>query len=73
MIFDQFRNIIPLPTRFGGLGIHDPSKEADFDYEDSKSATANLTQAIFNQLPSYEEDKEAQALIMKETRRKKDQ
>ena len=26
---DQFRNIIALPTRYGGLGIYDPSQEAD--------------------------------------------
>ena len=55
------------------MGIHDPSKEADFDIEDSKSVTADLTQVIFNQLPSYEEDKDAQASIMKEIRRRKDQ
>ena len=71
-ISDQFSNIIAPPTGFGELGIHDPSKEADFDYEDSKSLTANLTQAIFNQLQSYEKDKDAQTSVMKKIRRGKD-
>ena len=63
---------VSLPTRLGRLGIHDPSKETDFDYKDSKLVTANLTQAIFNQLLCYEEDKDAQATVMKEHRRRKD-
>ena len=73
VISDQIRDIITLPTRLGGLGIHDPSKEANFDYEDSKLATANLKQVIINQLPTYVEDKETQATIMKDIRKRKDQ
>ena len=73
VISAQFRNIIALPTKFEQLAIHDSSKEADFNYEDSKSATANLTKVIFNKLPCYEEDKHVQASIMKEIRRRKDQ
>ena len=30
-ISDQLRNIITLPTWYGGLGKQDPSQEADFD------------------------------------------
>ena len=55
------------------MGIQDPSLEADFDYKDSKLATANLTQAIIDQLPAYVEDKETQATIMKDIRKRKDQ
>ena len=72
-INQQLRDIIALPLRNGGIGIQDPSLESDYDYEDSLLVTANLTQAIIDQLPTYVEDKVTQATIMKDIKRRKDQ
>ena len=55
------------------MGIQDPSLESKYDCKDSLLATANLTQAIIDQLPQYVEDKATQATVMKDIKRRKDQ
>ena len=47
---DSFeRDMLALPLRYGGLGIQNPAKTADREYEASKRITRQLTDLIFNQ------------------------
>ena len=41
--------MLALPLRFGGLGIQNPTKTADSEYQASKRITSQLTELIFNQ------------------------
>ena len=43
------REMLALPLRHGGLGIQDPTKTADREYEASRRITEQLTNLIFNQ------------------------
>ena len=43
------RDMLALPLRFGGLGIQNPTKTADREYQASKRITSQLTELIFNQ------------------------
>ena len=52
---DIERDIIALPTRLGGLGIHDPTKTADREYKCSREITKQLVNLILNQQPSLDE------------------
>ena len=42
----------PVPLRHGGLGIQNPTKTAESEYQSSRSITAQLTQLIISQNPS---------------------
>ena len=55
-ISDEMRYIFRLPVRMGGMGFLDPSAEAEFEYENSKIATEQLTKAIFEQNSCLEVD-----------------
>ena len=46
---DEMRKLYALPARLGGLGIDNPVENADFEYENSKLITEQLTEAIFHQ------------------------
>ena len=48
-VSDLERRMIALPYRYGGLGIKDPSKTADREYQTSKKVTSCLTKLIRNQ------------------------
>ena len=41
--------MLALPLRYGGLGIQNPTKTADREYQASKRITSQLTELIFNQ------------------------
>ena len=43
------RDMLALPLRYGGLGIQNPTKTADREYQASKRITSQLTELIFNQ------------------------
>jgi hypothetical protein len=43
------RDIIALPVRFGGLGIENPAKTSNREFEASIAITRNLTEIIYNQ------------------------
>ena len=45
----QDRAIIALPVRFGGLGIQDPTKTADIEFDASVRVTKPLTNIIYEQ------------------------
>ena len=47
---DQLRDVFKLPTKYGGLGIFDPSQISDSEYEYSRNITAPLINAIRNQI-----------------------
>ena len=51
-----YRKIFALPIKEGGLGIVNLSLISDLEYEYSREATMELTEAIFQQAPSYIED-----------------
>ena len=51
-----YRKIFALPIKEGGLGIVNLSLISDLEYEYSCKATMELTEAIFQQAPSYIED-----------------
>ena len=53
---DLVRKIFTLPCREGGLSIHDLSQTTDMEYEYSRSATKELTDAIYHQVPEFTED-----------------
>ena len=43
------RDMLALPLRYGGLGIQNPTKTADREYEASRKITKQLTELIFIQ------------------------
>ena len=55
----------------GGLGILNPSVEADFDYANSRLATKQLGDAIFNQHHRLNIDREEHDETMKEIKSRK--
>ena len=48
-ISDVERRLLALPVRFGGIGVLNPVKTSDIEYETSVKVTANLKTLIFNQ------------------------
>ncbi len=48
------RRILALPVRLGGLGIHDPTKTAAFEYSASRKITEGLKELIVRQNTSIE-------------------
>ena len=50
------RDILALPVRLGGLGIADPSIDANFDYTSSVKVTASLVEQIVPQVHQLPED-----------------
>ena len=50
------RDILALPVRLGGLGIANPSSDANFDYTSSVKVTAPLVEQIVSQVHQLPED-----------------
>ena len=50
------RDILALPVHLGGLGITDPSSDANFDYTSSVKVTAPLVEKIVSQVHQLHED-----------------
>ena len=48
-VSDVERRILALPVRFGGIGVLNPVKTADVEYDISVRITSNLKTIIFNQ------------------------
>ena len=68
------RDMLALPVRYGGLGLANPVKTADREYETSRLVTANLTELIKHQdisLDNYNR-KEVKACITKLKEQKED-
>ena len=63
---EEMRTTFRLPARLGGLGIQNPVQEADHEYECSKTATAELAKAIFEQQQRLAIDSDAEKAAMKE-------
>ena len=58
-ISDFEREIMALPVRFGGIGILNPTKTADVEFQTSLKITTNLRQLIYHQernLDNYDEE-----------------
>ena len=73
-ISEDFRKVLSLPARLGGLGILNPVEEADFEHQNSLIMTAELADAVFLQKTMYSVDKAAEARAKKEvTARKAEQ
>ena len=53
---DDDRILLSLPVRLGGLGIIDPSKIADEEFQNSRKMTENLTAAIKSQQRDIPDD-----------------
>ena len=49
------RDILALPVRLGGLGIANPSSDANFDYTSSVKVTAPLVEQIVSQVHQLHE------------------
>ena len=58
-ISEDFRKVLSLPARLGGLGILNPVEEADFEYQNSLIITAELADAVFLQKNMYSVEKAA--------------
>ena len=50
------RDILALPVRLGGLGVANPSSDANFDYTSSVKVTAPLVEQIVSQVHQLPED-----------------
>ena len=72
-ISDELRMILNLPARMGGMGFLNPSDEADWEYENSKHVTSQLTEAIYHQKSRLLIDEEAQGKVMKDLRKRKEE
>lgn len=70
---DVERSIFELPPRKGGLGIPNPCKLADIEYENSIKLTAGLTQQIINQNKHGEINLAEQQKIRTEITRNREQ
>ncbi len=67
------RRICALPVRYGGLGIQDPTRTADFEYAASVEITKSLTDLILRQVNSLEEyDEQAVAEVKKKVKSEKE-
>ena len=53
---DDDRILLSLPVRLGGLGIIDPSKIADEEFQNSRKMTENLTAAVKSQQRDIPDD-----------------
>ena len=53
----EMRKILQLPARMGGMGFLDPTKEAEWEYENSKMISAPVSEAICNHLPHLDIDR----------------
>ena len=74
---DRLRELLALPARLGGMGIMNPAKMANEEYNNSLRLTASLKKLIINQDDtseiSYEEIKEIKKLISRERNNKQRQ
>ena len=66
-VSDRERKMLSLPYRYGGLGIQNPVKTADREYETSTKITLGLKQLIIDQNMDVSQYNEAET---KETKRK---
>jgi len=65
---EQERSLIALPVRLGGLGIPNPCKEAQHEFENSVKLTKNLADAIINQSSAAADNTENRSLVSKANR-----
>ncbi len=54
-VSDLERQLLALPVRHGGLGVQDPSKTSQYEYESSVKITEQLTSLIYNQNSSIKD------------------
>ena len=52
------------------MGFLDPSEESEWEYENSKVVTAQISEAIYEQMPHLDIDVAAQEAVMKDLRRR---
>ena len=52
-ISEQFRKLLALPCKLGGMGIIDPTKIANDEYNNSRELTSQLTNSIKQQEHRY--------------------
>jgi len=50
---DELRNLLALPTRTGGLGLNNPVREADIQFQTSVKVTAPLVRLVLQQSRVY--------------------
>ena len=63
---DEMRLILRLPARAGSMSFQNPAEESDTEYAHSKLATAQLTQAIFEQHERLSIDQQEEEAARKE-------
>ena len=64
-IGDVERDIIALPVRLGGLGIPNPCKDAEHEFNNSSLLTRKLTEAIIHQESTAPDNTEDRAMVSK--------
>ena len=52
-ISEEFRKLLALPCKLGGMGIIDPTKNANDKYNNSRELTSQLTNSVKHQEHSY--------------------
>ena len=65
---EEMRKVLRLPPRLGGMGFQNPSEESDCEYENSRLATNELSNAIFEQQTSLHIDSCTQEAALKEVK-----
>ena len=65
-VTENMRAVFTLPARLGGLGLLNPVEEAPHEYRNSKTITAQLAEAIFQQRGEWHIDEQAQDAAIKE-------
>ena len=70
-VTDHMRIIYSLPARSGGLGIQNPEKDANFEYNNSLMMTKQLTDAIYRQDNCLLIDEEEQSRLRSEVTKRK--
>ena len=72
-VSDVERRILALPVRFGGIGVLNPVKTADVEYDISVRITSNLKTIIFNQerdLENLNEERIQETISQTKTRKR---
>ena len=65
------RELLALPTKMGGLGLSNPTINADLEFEASKKVTAPLVQLITKQSMAFESDPTQNNPLVREVKKKK--
>ena len=65
------RELLALPTKMGGLGLSNPTVNADFEFNASKKVTAPLVQLTMKQSRAFKSDPTQSNPLVREVKRRR--